>query len=178
MISNELLKSFDWIKAVYKVGSQTLPYIDNYHDLDYTIIVEHFPSHSQLCDFYKYKPSCECWFCTERADLWKSSRSYSCHYAQLIYGEPKGEIYEMFDHINEYKADLIKDAYGVSYEESKNFKFWYHILTGIYMLQNGKYELTDEQIANVRLCHDKQMTREIYDYIQGMLLEYKVQLGL
>lgn len=177
MISNELLKNFEWIKAVYKVGSQTLPYIDNCHDLDFTIIVDHFPSHSQLCKFYNYKPDLEDWFCTKRTDLWRSSRSYNCHYAELIYGEPLDNIYDIFEHIDDYKAELVKD-YGVSYEETKKYKFWYHILTGIYLLQNGKYELTDEQIANVRLCHDRQMTQELYDYIQGMLLEYKVQLGI
>ena len=45
-------------------------------------------------------------------------------------------------------------------------KYWYHILTGIYLIQNGKYELTEEQAQNVNLCHDKKMTLEIYNSIQ------------
>lgn len=30
----------------------------------------------------------------------------------------------------------------------------------------------DEQITNVRLCHDKQMTDDIYNYIQKKLEEF------
>ena len=45
------------------------------------------------------------------------------------------------------------------------------------MLENGKYELTEEQIANVRLCHDSKMTEEIYEFIQNKLAEYKEQLN-
>ena len=98
--------------------------------------------------------------------------SYERYFEQIQYGDfVESEGYFIFDHEDEYKQCLVDNGLGKPYDT--RFKFWYHILTGIYLLDNGKYELTDEQIANVRLCHDKQMTQEIYDYIQKRLLEYK-----
>lgn len=178
MIPNELLKSLGFVKAVYKTGSQILPWINNPNDSDYLFLIDENCSNFSLADLYKYKPFGETWVCTKKSDLSCGTVSYNCYFCELIYGENAGKVYNIFENMVDYKWELVRFGLNADYEKTKKYKFWYHILTGIYLLRNGKYELTDEQIANVRLCHDKQMTREIYDYIQGMLLEYKVQLRL
>lgn len=174
----QVIQQFDWIKAVYKTGSSVLPYINNANDEDYVFLIDENTTTKQKIELYRHCPMTETWVCNRRADLYNGVGAYTCHYAELIYGKNDHMLYDIFENVRDYKYKLVLAGYNVDFEKYKRFKFWYHILTGIYLLKNGKYELTDEQIANVRLCHDKQMTREIYDYIQGMLLEYKVQLGL
>ena len=52
------------------------------------------------------------------------------------------------------------------YESRKKYsKSIYHLLTGIYILQNNSYDLTKEQIANINLVHDKECTQELYDFV-------------
>lgn len=174
----EKFENLNWVIAIYKVGSSTLPWINSPNDTDYVFLVNENVSKKQLAELYQLQPENETWVCNKRANLFNGIPSYNCTFAELVYGNNNYALYDIFDNVKDYKYRLFSGGYNVDFEKYKRFKFWYHILTGIYLLQNGKYELTDEQIANVRLCHDKQMTQEIYDYIQGMLLEYKVQLGI
>jgi hypothetical protein len=109
--------------------------------------------------------------------LSKEIIAYECHFVKLLAGENSAELYDIFKNEAEYKQTLIKTGLGANFERTQAWKFWYHILTGIYMLENGKYELTEEQIANVRLCHARKMTEEIYEFIQSKLAEYKAQLN-
>lgn len=68
-------------------------------------------------------------------------------------------------------VDISSNGLGCEYSPLR--KHWYHILTGIYLIQNDSYELTEEQMSNIRLCHARQMTQEIYDYIQATLKQWK-----
>lgn len=165
----------DLVIAVYKTGSSVLPWIENEHDTDYVIFVKDTRD-KRIRDIYKEKQKDECFLCTT-GDKKLNPRifSYERYFEQIQCGDfVESEGYFIFDHVDEYKKCLVDNALG--YPCRTQFKFWYHILTGIYLLDNGEYELTEEQIANVRLCHDKKMTQEIYDYIQKRLLEYKNEL--
>jgi hypothetical protein len=116
------------------------------------------------------KPIGECWFVDEFKLQGMRIYSYEYHFLKPIYGEIF-PTYDVLEHISEYKKMLVND--GFNKEFNQNIKLWYHILTGIYLIQNGKYELTEEQIKNVRLCHGKKMTPELYNYIQEQLSIYK-----
>lgn len=167
----------DLVIAVYKTGSLVLPWIENEHDTDYVIFVKD-TSDKRISNIYKEKQKDECFLCTT-VEKKQNPRifSYERYFEQIQYGDfVESEGYFIFDHIDEYKQCLVDNGLGKPYDT--RFKFWYHILTGIYLLDNGEYELTEEQIANVRLCHDKKMTQEIYDYIQKRLLEYKNDLTI
>ena len=164
-----------WLVAIYHTGSSVCPWIENPNDADYLIIVANLPDR-RVAELYELKPECETWLVTSVGKK-QNPRifSYERCFEQILYGDfVESEGYFIFDHTDEYKQCLVDKGLGKPLDT--RFKFWYHILTGIYLLDNGEYELTDEQIANVRLCHDKQMTQEIYDYIQKRLLEYKNEL--
>lgn len=46
----------------------------------------------------------------------------------------------------------------------------YHFLCGIYMVENGSHELTDEQIANVNIAHDcADGWEELYEWVKDEL---------
>ena len=175
-MDKELIEKYaSLINSVYLTGSFVVPWIENSHDRDYVIFVNDIKD-ARIADLYKEKQKDECFLCTtvEKKQNPKIF-SYERYFEQIQYGDfVESEGYFIFDHKDEYKQCLVDNGLGKPYDT--RFKFWYHILTGIYLLDNGEYELTDEQIANVRLCHDKQMTQEIYDYIQKRLLEYKNEL--
>ena len=65
------------------------------------------------------------------------------------------------DALQGYKQKLINDTQRFGYIP----KYIYHLLTGIYMLKNNSYELTQEQIANINLAHDGNCTNELYNYV-------------
>lgn len=175
-MDKELIEKYaSLINSVYLTGSFVVPWIENSHDRDYVIFVNDIRD-ARIADLYKEKQKDECFLCTT-VEKKQNPRifSYERYFEQIQYGDfVESEGYFIFDHKDEYKQCLVDNGLGKPYDT--RFKFWYHILTGIYLLDNGEYELTDEQIANVRLCHDKQMTQEIYDYIQKRLLEYKNEL--
>ena len=64
-------------------------------------------------------------------------------------------------------------TYGLKHKFSITSKQWYHILTGIYLIQNGSYDLTYEQKHNIQMCHDKRMTSELFEWIQEQLQQFK-----
>lgn len=175
-MDKELIEKYaSLINSVYLTGSFVVPWIENSHDRDYVIFVNDIRD-ARIADLYKEKQKDECFLCTT-GDKKQNPRifSYERYFEQIQYGDfVESEGYFIFDHIDEYKQCLVDKGLGKPLDT--RFKFWYHILTGIYLLDNGEYELAEEQITNVRLCHDKQMTQEIYDYIQKRLLEYKNEL--
>lgn len=171
MINEETINLFNqYIKGIYKCGSSVLDWIENPHDVDYVFYVENLGQDSRLSALYAHRPDGECWFCREKEG--PAIYAYLFKFATKLYGEDI-PMWDIFEHENEYKELLVYHGLG---NPIKHRKFWYHILTGIYMLENGDYTLTEEQVANVRLCHSRLMTEEIYQYIQTKLSEYRYAL--
>lgn len=174
MLNEEQIISFgDWIVAINKMGSAVLPWIENPNDTDYEVYVTSCKELTKLSKLYSYKNKedslfvrDECWFTRDKRPC--APYCYQYHYAQKLYGRDLPE-YNIFEHKEDYKQCLVKAGLGAT----NSGKFWYHILTGIYMLENGDYTLTEAQIANIRLCHDQQMTTEAYEFIQNKLKEYQ-----
>lgn len=165
----------DWIVSIYRIGSSVIPWINHPHDIDYLIFVT--DNHdSRMGELFEKRPEGECWFVscpnkTRHPRNW----SYICNFKELLYGEPvASEEYNIFEHEREYKMHITQYALGKSY--SPQYKFWYHVLTAIYLFDNGGYFLTEEQKANVVLCKNKQMTIELHDFIQTRLKEWQEEL--
>lgn len=176
MVSNEILEKFKpWLISVAKVGSSVLPWIDNPRDTDYLFVVQNNRLTKNNIELRKYQPSNECWLLVPLERSLTMIGVYQYHWLEPIFGETFPQ-YNIFEHLDEYKQTLVERGLGKIYDPY--FKYWYHLLTGIYLVENGKYELTEEQAANVRLCHDRQMTQEIYDYIQETLKRYAEALNI
>ena len=174
MVSNEILEKFKpWLISVAKVGSSILPWINNPRDDDYLFIVQDNHLIKKNIELRKYQPNNECWLIVNLDRSLAMIGVYQYHWLKPLFGEVFPQ-YNIFEHLNEYKEALVSRGLDKVFDPS--FKHWYHLLTGIYLIENGKYELTEEQATNVRLCHDKQMTQEIYNYIQAQLLKYQEEL--
>lgn len=163
-----------YIKRIYKTGSSVLPWITNSHDKDYIIWVEAFPDIRGF-ELFAEKPKDECWFLeTEDSKLNPKIYSYQKMFEEVLYDDMSPETkYDIFVN-DEYKQYITKYALGKPY--TPQYKWWYHILTGIYLLDNGEYKITEEQAKNIQLCHDKQMSEELYFYIQQRLTEYSKEV--
>ncbi len=174
MLSKEELDKFTpWLISVAQLGSSVLPWIDNARDIDYAFYVTNNHLGKRTSALTKDRPRGECWFVDELGNQ-QSARlyAYEYHFLKPIYGD-KFPVVDIFKDLPKYKEILINCG---NCEFDPKSKHWYHVLTGIYLIQNGEYKLTEEQARDVRACHDKQMTLEIYNYIQEQLLEYKKEL--
>lgn len=175
MITNEVLEQFrPWLISVAKVGSSVVPWIDNPRDTDYIFIVQNSRDVKKSVELRKYQPTNECWLLAPLERSMTMVGVYQYHWLEPVFGDTFPQ-YDIFEHLEEYKESLV--FRGLNKVFDPGFKHWYHMLSGIYIIENGKYELTEEQAKNVRLCHDREMTEEIYNYIQQKLQEYKEELN-
>ena len=173
MLTKEELDTYKpWLISVALTGSSTLPWITNPHDTDYVCFVTDNHLSGWCYEFLKNKPKEECWFIKELNQPPMLLYAYEYHFLKPVYGE-EFLTCDVLEDIPKYKDVLIKCG---SCDFDPRSKQWYHILTGIYLIQNGKYELTEEQAQAVQACHDKQMTIEIYNYIQEQLSKYRKEL--
>ena len=177
MLTNKELEQFQpWLISVAKTGSSTLPWIKDPYDTDYVFYVTDRRDIAKLTKLFKLRPIDECWIVGELStNICARLYAYEYKFLQPLFGTDFPD-YDIFEHEAEYKQILIE--HGLGQPLVVKHKFWYHVLTGIYMLENGTYNLTEDQINNINLCHDRQATKEIYDYIQEMLAKYKAELGV
>lgn len=114
------------------------------------------------------KPKNECWFIFNKQKFRDPKiYSYQRHFQKVLYGTPTRGQYDIFENEIEYKQHLIQYGLGKPFEPQ--YKTMYHILTAIYLFDNGEYSITEEQAKNIQLCHDRKMTQEIYNFIQARL---------
>lgn len=172
MLTTKQLDEFKpWLISVAKTGSRTLPWIEQPRDTDYIFYVKDLKDGKLMSKLFSMK-SGECWGVSLLRPF-VGTFAYEYSFANLIYGDelPK---FDIFEHRDEYAACLVRKGLG---DKDKSKKSWYHILTGIYMLDNCSYILTEQQKTNINLCHQKNTSDEIYDFIQERLSQYKLELG-
>ena len=162
-----------WLISVVKKGSSVLPWIKNPRDKDYIFYVTDNTCSERLVEVHKLQPKEECWLFDTFDNCHARVYSYQDNFSVPIYGTNFPQ-FDIFKNKEQYKQRLV--SHGLNKTFNSRYKGWYHILTGIYMLNNGSYDLTPEQAENVRLCHDRMMTSEIYNYIQTQLSEYEKEL--
>ncbi len=163
--------------SIWVGGSAILPYISSPHDIDIILIWKNLERrkihlrecvqlHRQLKDT---QYSCLNWYVEQYETAFKDKwpvYAYLFDLCNLIIGNDF-EIWHKFK-ILEYQymawqtiVDLIENAH--------NKKWFYHILTTLYILWNQSYELTNEQIENIVVVHDQQDQEKIEELYQWAL---------
>jgi hypothetical protein len=155
-----------WLISVWQTGSTTLPWIESYGDRDIVFYVEHNCPSEEVSQFRQFtrslRPPNECWILEIVPDR-KYLFAYQYHFLQHIYGEDKPE-WDIFEpEMMRRTQSFLK--HWVTRGVPLDSKLWYHVLTMVYMYKNGNYTLTAEQAANVRLCHDRKTTVDLYNFI-------------
>ena len=174
----ELDKLKPWLVSVIRVGSRSLPFIENPHDHDYLFYVHDNKDLKKCVNLFKLKETYgqnEDWGVNDYETFKPRPRwAYQYNFHEAIYGDycPK---FDFVNNANAVKKELVDNAYGKQMSDIK--KGWYHVLANIYVLETGSNEFTDEQKKNINLCHDCKITEEIYNYIQSVLEKYNKELS-
>lgn len=170
MLDKNTLDSFTpWLISVCQTGSTTIPWINDPHDIDYAFFVKDIEDGEMSSKLFALRPADECWL--GEAETPKCTFfSYEYHFMKLLYGD-KMISYDIFEHVAELKAALVKKARALAKTPLK--KTWYHFLTNIYLLENGDYELTEKQIEKVRQLHNWQMSQQTFEFIKSTLTKWE-----
>lgn len=167
------------LEAIIFGGSANLPYINNPHDIDIIFIwkdFNHRKANLSACvqfnrNFKKYniKYSCLNWFLAKYEEAFKEHwpvYAYLLNNYELVIGT-RVPILEQFD-ILKYQ-NKAWDSFIDLMPRARERKWFYHILTTLYILWNQSYELTEEQKENIRIVHDQQDQEKIEELYQWAL---------
>lgn len=146
-------------RATYKTGASLILKVSN--DVDVVRFYDTEEERREALIHYKHDDPNNVHF----DSLEKSPRvflgCYIYHFMELIEGEDLHlDEFNIFDHKEEYVALLKKYTEWLPLEN----KWWYHILTAVYMYANGSYELTDKQLADIQRTHDKGISNAKHKY--------------
>lgn len=149
-------------KAVYQYGSVILDYIVHKNDDDKCYFYETTELYDEKMKYLRLhrKELREQKIDVHLKDLSTFNPfqiwAYQHRYARLLSGEHLDfENINILEHKQEY-LDYVKEFVNkrIDNPKLKNLKIWYHIYTGLSIIENDSYELTDQQIKDINRLHD------------------------
>lgn len=159
----ELIKPY--CLSIEETGSKVNPYIRNKHDMDLIVIVSNEENKSKIIHLiyhnalYKRQLREGQWDIKinfDPDDLSKSVFGYLSHFVQPIEGYEKLTIEVPID------EQLIKQntINYIRHLQEKNLDFYkqksfYHVYTSICIMKHNSYNLTEEEINNINILHDR-----------------------
>lgn len=152
--------------SIYKTGSRSLPFLKNVHDLDIIVYVDSLGETSKLdLEIRRFGQNADIKY--KLVPNWKKKDmeifDYQYHFIQYIEGrEIDFSTYDIFTRKEEY-IECLWRCFNRIKDTSKRM---YHILVGVYMLENNSYDLTEEQADNVQLAHDNQCPEDCVKHIE------------
>lgn len=105
------------------------------------------------------------------------SFAYQFHFSMGLHGD-KEKAFGDYDILGKDKEDYLANLrYEINSEsflrqmkKTGRTKRLYHVLCGLYFIENGSYELTEEQKRNVNIAHDKtDGWEELYEWAKNEL---------
>lgn len=162
---DNLYESFkDYIKSIYIVGSKSVNFINNPHDIDVVIISD---EKDKLIDLLRVDNLRLNLLENLKLDIHVSTEDFFLNhfhwhhpFCKLYKGEEL-EIRDILSNKELVKKDLIKRCNGLKNNEFFNkdnrlclLKPWYHIYAIMCYLDNDNYTLTEEQLYNINILHD------------------------
>lgn len=114
---------------------------------------------------------------TQRISLRTYAYEFNSHFYINLYGDAENYLgrfdilgKDKEDYLANLKYDTTSESFLHQVERFGRTKRLYHILCGIYMIENNSYELTEEQIKNVNIAHDKtDGWEELYEWAKNEL---------
>ena len=161
--------------CIFIGGSYTYSFLNSHHDIDVFIVCPTDEDRKNARNFIR-KEDKECMdilaslkqndhlvimVTTEFAVLQWFAFSYQYNFkdAKVLFGNSIDFPKDIFTYKGEYLAALQYTSEKIHFfleKDNKVHKDLYYMLTGVYMLQNGSYDLTPEQIENINICHEYQ----------------------
>ena len=190
-IKEKLQPLYDVVKnyciGIVLIGSYVLPWIRNKHDIDVLVIFKDNMKYDLLTCYSEnialireLQAQGITPLIRDFDRLLNQERCYvyeNNFCIKLFESEPFNTSFDIFNkrYVNILKANF--EYVSNEYQDKNQIpKFLYHILTGIYMIQNNSYELTEEQIENINIVHDMEDTEmigELFNYCKEWLNNYE-----
>jgi len=160
---DEFLSSIDYISC-YFVGSSTVPFINNKHDIDIVVIVD--KENKKRLDKNKLSMFRQSGLDVHLVDmnLFTKFVHWNNLFAKHYSGDNLDNDTSMpLKDIDNTKKSIVQTYNRLKDEDCSNhinhiykIKLWYHIYTLLCYLKNDSYELTEEQIENINILHDRE----------------------
>ena len=157
------------MKYIGITGSKVIPYLsDVSRDVDILIVCSDKKEYDEVKNRLqeKYIPGI-----TFIVKLFNEDDKLIYHWAYLykylipIYRE-NGYIIEDIDILDDkYRLRYINYCKEYINHRIRYNKNWYYLLIGMYILKNNSYNLTENQINNVRLAHSKSISEDLKNEI-------------
>ena len=152
---------WDKILSVELWGSSIIPYIDNKHDIDISIICQDRQTCCEVSkmiseNYNRLAIKREYGFCINCQPLdydeLKHIHAYQCKWVQPLFDfEIKTTLVDILEHKEEY-LETLRD-YASMFSNVSNLKratkSWYHIYTALCILDNNSYVISKEQRYNI-----------------------------
>ena len=152
------------VVAIYKGGSSL--FLKNNRDID---LVYFYPTRYEALQekmSYHKSGNIDIHFLkvhNPKVNLW----CYLYHFMELVEGENLHlDKFSIFDHKDEY-IEHLKIYLALPHRH----KYWYHILTAVYLFKNNEYTLTEKQLKDIQQTHDNGISEELYQHIVKYLTE-------
>lgn len=173
------------IIGIFLGGSATSPYIENPHDYDIFIVWANPEERNNAIPDIKILQQQRDEIDSAYRFINRHIHEYENHnkrhwliynylfpYNQLIIGETPYTVFiDILTEWNSIYPELVHSIKRAHYQ-----KWFYHILTTLYIWKNQSYELTPEQLTNVQIVHDQsnsQKIEELYQWALEELNKYK-----
>lgn len=160
-VINHILSKTDKIRSIQLSGSATMDFLEP-NDYDVFVIVDPSTSEDELLRLNSDMEELEeegkpiiCHFFTELPiHRHMTFYAYLDRFRKTLYGENLPVVSDIFERKDEYLGAL-KKAVAHLKKFPKAHKILYHVLIGAFMLKNGSYDLTADQIEIVKEAHSK-----------------------
>ena len=169
-LKNLLMPIYDLIKSVEIVGSYANPYIKSKKDYDINIYFNTEKDKHTACKiFYQVKSypelrenGIDIHFVEETFDIKEKVYAYQTMFLQPVLDFervlPKIDILQDIPHTKKIIKSLLDFTRRKEQEKGLSIyinKYWYHAYTELCILTNNSYDLTETQINNINLLHDR-----------------------
>lgn len=153
-------------KMIFYGGSKTYPFIQNSHDNDLIAVIENDNVKDEVRELLhsegiRRKNISELGIdfhliTLERNETFFTKyRPWVSNYIEFIHNPDNIDLsYNMLEHVNDVKSNLIEFLPKIR-DIPTNNKDYYYIYTTLCFLKNNSFELTEEQINNINILHDK-----------------------
>lgn len=161
VIINYILSKTDKIRSIQLGGSATLDFLEP-NDYDIFVLVDSSMGEDELLQLNADMETLEeegkpviCHFFKGFAlHKYMTHYAYLDHFRKKLYGDDLPIVSDIFERKDEY-LEALRKAIAHFRKFPKVYKSLYHVLIGAFMLKNGSYDLTADQIEIVKKAHDK-----------------------
>lgn len=183
----KILEIYENIKdncvSIEQSGSSSLPFIEHSNDLDIMFVYDTEENANKSKQIFKKlydrltlrkEYNLDIHFISLEKDMLQHSYAYQIHFLKPLLNFKNALNVDILSNKEIYLNTLKRTADILSKVSNKyEIKNWYHIYTGLCILKNDSYELTEEQVSKINLLKNWNESVEKTELINQIIDELK-----